>query len=1618
MQCFNYYCGTPPNCDTTVTCDLDGIHWNNVTVILGADAVAGTYGVTLHPPFSNAQSVNIAVTSNQSYSLDLGPNGGLYWGGAAVNMVGGSWSTDAPLGGSAITVDADSVSMGPNQCGSAVDRSGAIVVTIGTAPTPTPTPTPTPSPLPSPTSDKPNDETAGGNGKDGGHDNSTSNTGGDDDGCSHGMARYTADLFSASLRITDTPLEYSPPAGPKIDFIVAYHQRDADQSTQQYSNLGPNWTFNWMSYVTDDPNNVAANVAIYVREGGTELYSGFNASTQSFASDVQTHATLVRTGGTTYEKDFPDGSKQIFGPATSGATSYPRLVFLTQLVDSFGNTVNIHYDSNHRIDTITDALGQVTTLAYEMLSDSNKITKVTDPFGRYVTLAYNASGQLQSTTDPVGISSIFGYQSGTNFINSLTTPYGTATFTTGESGTNKWLNMTDPSGASERVEYKDNATGIGATEASANVPTGFSGANNALDVRNSFYWDKKALSLYPPVNGVYDYTKAKVTHWLLSSDGSSPVAIAGSEKLPLENRVWYQYKDQPDSFRVGVLARVTQSARVLDDGTTQLYQSDYNSLGNVTKTTDPVGRVFTYVYASNGIDLLERRQTRGTNNELVESYNNYTQHLPQTATDAAGKTTTTTYTTRGQVQTVQNAKGEITSYSYGGAVPDGYLASVTSPLFNGSSAVTSYTYDSAHRIRTVTDADSYVITTDYDNLDRPTKITYPDGTYKQMKYTEYTDHDTGVMTLDLTQSRDRRGLWTYKHYNSNKQLEKITDPLGRVTQYGWCACGSLTTITDPLQRVTTFNRDLQSRITSKVFHTNTGTIAYVYENTTSRLKTVTDGKNQTANYTYFSDNDLKQVSYTNAQIATPTVSYTYDPNYDRVATMTDGTGVTSYAYYPITATPPLGAGKLQTVDGPLANDTISYTYDELGRELSQSVNGVSASQTYDSLGRVGSITNALGSFTNTYVGVTPRLQSRSIPNGQSVNLTYFPNLQDKRLQTILNKTATSTVISKFDYEYDLEGQIKNLTKQLGAAGFPETWSPTSPNSSMQDAADQFTNITVHPSADVYANTSWGYDAAGNRNDHTFNSLNQISDSGYTYDNNGNLTADPNRTYEWDAANRLTAINYTGIGSRTEFTYDGLGRRVKIVEKDFPLALDVQIQPPNKQYTQYGPFTFTTASTANYTLTLQGLNPNGGDNVALMDTVQLNSANLTNGGFETPSLSAGTYQYRPTAATWTFIGNSGVTRTNTIMSPSTQPTPPGNNQVGFLQDTGSVAQTFSVPSGSNNIKVKAAQRATNNPTFQVIHLTLQSTTLSLVSTKQFIWIGNSIAEERDASNTVTRRFYPQGEQIAGANYFYLCDHLGSLTELTDTTGAVRAEYYYDQWGNSTKRSGDMDASFGFTRQYFHAKSGLNLALYRAYDSRTARWISRDPSGEEGGLNLYAYVGNNPINAVDPKGLCPGDWLDLLNQFMLGAEEGAYAAIDGAIPFWDPFSDRYSTDHDGIKFSEMAGGFGIWGVATGGAGELVTALRGASASGLGDLTVSEVRAIQAVVNEAGRPLEVVGSAARAARQAGSDIDYIASPSSYQYFEGLETKLPSINPNHGIIPGLGNPNIGPVIQFVPKG
>jgi RHS repeat-associated protein len=145
--------------------------------------------------------------------------------------------------------------------------------------------------------------------------------------------------------------------------------------------------------------------------------------------------------------------------------------------------------------------------------------------------------------------------------------------------------------------------------------------------------------------------------------------------------------------------------------------------------------------------------------------------------------------------------------------------------------------------------------------------------------------------------------------------------------------------------------------------------------------------------------------------------------------------------------------------------------------------------------------------------------------------------------------------------------------------------------------------------------------------------------------------------------------------------------------------------------------------------------------------------------------------------------------------------------------------------------------------------------TVTSTKNYLWIGSEIAEERDASNTVTKRFFPQGEQQAGTNYYYTRDHLGSVREMLNSSGTIVARYSYDPYGVTTLVQGSNLATKQFGKIFLHQTSGLYLTRFRAFDPNDGRWLSRDPYQEGGGLNLYNYCGENPVIRADRTGLAP-------------------------------------------------------------------------------------------------------------------------------------------------------------------
>ena len=110
-------------------------------------------------------------------------------------------------------------------------------------------------------------------------------------------------------------------------------------------------------------------------------------------------------------------------------------------------------------------------------------------------------------------------------------------------------------------------------------------------------------------------------------------------------------------------------------------------------------------------------------------------------------------------------------------------------------------------------------------------------------------------------------------------------------------------------------------------------------------------------------------------------------------------------------------------------------------------------------------------------------------------------------------------------------------------------------------------------------------------------------------------------------------------------------------------------------------------------------------------------------------------------------------------------------------------------------------------------------------------------------------------LNGTLYFPLTDSNGNITEYIDANGAIAAQYRYDAYGATQEESGPMSAafSFRFSTKYQDPETTLYYYGYRFYSPALRRWINRDPIEEAGGLNLYAFCGNDGVNRWDYLGL---------------------------------------------------------------------------------------------------------------------------------------------------------------------
>lgn len=1202
------------------------------------------------------------------------------------------------------------------------------------------------------------------------------------------MATYRFHTLAASLHIEDTPIGYAAAVGPDVRVRVAYNQREADQpSTMDFTNFGPQFVSNWVSYLTDNPNSAAADVYLRKRGGGGEVHRNFNSTTTAFGIERKTASILYRLTANTYKKVYPDGRQELYEQYI-GTSGTARKVFLTRIVDPQGNEVVLEYDSTYptRVHQILDATGLPTVFHYDYPSNPYLVTSIEDPFGREGTFAYTpvaAKIRLQSIEDPYGIVSAFTYSAAGEVVG-LTTPYGTTTFSLSPPLVNadlqRFIEATDEFGQKERVELNVNSavTGVGSSLEAPLPNSSLVNFNNIYNqYRNSFFWDKQQMKLAPG-----NYQKAHLYHWVHSVTQTA-TSILESEVPPLEGRIFYNYPGQTGPGVQGTIAMPSVVARVVKDAQgnnqTQATKYQYNAQGNVTQVTDPVGRETLYAYDANGVDVVAIKQRTGTSggNPVWTIVGSYTYgsgapaHRPSSVTDGAGKTTQYTYSpTTGQVLTITNAKGEVTTFTYEtntSSAGYGRLLSITGAVAGGDR---SFTYDAYGHMASSTDSEGHTLTYDYDELDRVRTITYPDATYEQYEYDD----------LSLVAMRDREGRWTRQMYNPLMQRVATQDPELRITQFQWCRCGKLRRFVDGNGNVTEWQRDEDGRVTKQI-NADASFETYTYD-LSGRLQTNVDPMGRTTTYAYTVDDRIAKKDYSDT--ATPDVTYAYDAWYPRLTSQVDGTGTTTFTYHP-DGTATNGAGQVALVNGPVSNDTLKFTYDELSRlkkleivdDATQTAASYSEEWAFDARSRVTGVQNNLGSTSYSFVGQSDRPSTVNYANGIQTLYDYFGATGDFLLKQIKNTSAgpSPTVISQFDYTYRQDRTIDTWTVDQGSGATTSTFG--------YDGARQLTSATRRDATQtVVESFFYKYDKAGNRI--------QV----------GTGTTAP-RNFETNNLNQLLSERDHG---RT--TFSGF--------VDEPATVKVNGKPAKVTSTGgAAPYKFEVlvdlALGAN-TVVVEARDGNG--NVATK-TYSVPTTG-TSKKFEYDANGNLRYEKQPNG---TVIREYRWDQQNRL--------------VRML--SGAHESVYEYDGQSRRIRITEKENG--------------------VQTKQetFIWCGSRICQKRSGS-TMVRSYFSQGFEQGDNDYFYTRDHLGSVREVMLGDGTtVGSRLSYDPWGRVTE-AGSVPSDFTYTGHFNDKATGLSLAWYRGYEPNLARWLSKDPIGLKGGLNLYAYV-TDPVRMTDPTGL---------------------------------------------------------------------------------------------------------------------------------------------------------------------
>ncbi|RDH45260.1 RHS repeat-associated core domain-containing protein [Zooshikella ganghwensis] len=702
------------------------------------------------------------------------------------------------------------------------------------------------------------------------------------------------------------------------------------------------------------------------------------------------------------------------------------------------------------------------------------------------------------------------------------------------------------------------------------------------------------------------------------------------------------------------------------------------------------------------------------------------------------------------------------------------------------------------------------------------KISYPDGREVAYAY----DTDTGLRKSSTTQGQTQ----TYQK-NSQGNITQLTTALGETVSYQYADNGlDVTQITTPQgnielrynkHRNPTYIKDIKGRETQLTY------------NSYGQLTTMQVGEQQQWGYSYNDKQQLTSITF-NGEV---TKQYTYD-NIGRVKTITDETGLTrTFAYNGLdsttTVTYPDGkqttttygqCPRLVTSETDRGGRTYRYEYDA-AKQLTKLVSpeGTATQFEYDANGNLITLIDANRNATRFEFNKADQLTAKVFADGSKIQYTYdqgqvktrkdargiattYHYDDKKRLQKVSYSDNTPEVT----YTYNDKGQVTTITDGLGQHQY------------VYSTLGQLTSVDGPWEKDTIA---------------------------YHYNQDGKLektTIEQGQTliYQYDAQGRLTNIKQ---GERTfAYQYQGVSN---VVEKlTFPngLVSSYQFDQVNRakridhkanasKLITYYDFTYNDKDL----LAQEEYEPLA-DITVKQEELVVNQFNELNQLVEEKDDKVKTPQFDQ-------AGNmiKGMTVKGAVF------------EAKYDAENRLTEITFTDQEG---IKHKRQYKYFYNSFLAEIKKYQNDT---LTQTTRFVREGNLALQERDIENKVKREYVwglSKGGGVGGLlsltqdnqHYYYVYDGKGNIVGVINQANEVVAGYHYEPFGKRVSKSGAFEQPFGFSTKRYDEDTGLLYYGYRYYIPHQSIWLTRDPLGERGGINLYGFVGNDPINYFDPDG----------------------------------------------------------------------------------------------------------------------------------------------------------------------